>query len=52
MISSAGPWKLPGPWKTHPQTPNRVSHRPLDGAYGSAHSYHRLYDDEVIDLRR
>jgi len=24
----------------------------LDGAYGSAHSYHRLYDDKEEKLRR
>jgi len=33
-----------GGWGQEGPTP-RVFHRPLDGAFGSAHSYHRHYDD-------
>ena len=46
-------WKLPGPWKTHPSLPPPcVSHRPLDGASGPDHSYHRLYDDGKRLIKR
>lgn len=34
-----------GPVENAPPSPNRVSHRPLDGASGPAHTYHSPYDD-------
>ncbi len=46
-VEAAGPVE-----NAPPRTPNRVSHRPLDGACGSVHSYHGRYDYKEKKLRR